>query len=43
MSERQEPTLDQIFIQWTYLWQMGMQLLAFTPAAMAREFWGPKP
>lgn len=39
MSERQEPTLDQIMQQWLCLWQMSLQLMAFTPAAMGREMW----
>lgn len=43
MSERREPTLDQIALQWLCLWQMGAQLLAFTPAAFAREMFAPRP
>jgi hypothetical protein len=42
VSERHEPTLDQIMQQWLCLWQMSMHLLSFTPAAIAREFWGEK-
>lgn len=47
MSDRHEPTLDQIALQWLCLWQMGLQLLAFTPGALAREamsqHWRPAP
>lgn len=47
MAERPEPTLEQIALQWLCLWQMGWQLLAFTPAALARELaaqtrWPPR-
>lgn len=37
MPARAEPTLNQIALQWLCLWQMGWQLLAFTPGALARE------
>lgn len=40
MSERQQPSLEQIVVQWTYLWEMSLQLWSFTPAAVAREMWG---